>query len=376
MTSTTGFDVAVVGGGVMGCTIALHLARGGMRVAVLERHGLCTQASGINAGTLSMQHPPHPALVPYALGGRDLWRTSGDWLGAEIGFRERGGLVLAFTDEEAEALETRMAERKAAGSPIEVVSAGRAREIEPGLSKHPILASYCALDGFANSSLIGSAFRTALNGASAEVHERSPVTAIEKTGDGFAIHAAGSVGSVIQARRVVLATGVWSAQPLKWLGLAGPIGFVSNQMAVSERMGRVVSRMLGVVAGNLSLKQVDNGTVLIGGGWQGLGHPEKEGTAILRHNLIGNLRMARHAVPALGDVRIVRTWLGYRDDTPDRLPLVGPLPGVEGAFLIVGVRDGFTVGPFMGKVLADFMLGREPEQPLFDPARLVVAVPS
>ena len=111
MTSTTGFDVAVVGGGVMGCTIALHLARGGMRVAVLERHGLCTQASGINAGTLSMQHPPHPALVPYALGGRDLWRTSGDWLGAEIGFRERGGLVLAFTDEEAEALETRMAER-------------------------------------------------------------------------------------------------------------------------------------------------------------------------------------------------------------------------------------------------------------------------
>jgi glycine/D-amino acid oxidase-like deaminating enzyme len=96
----------------------------------------------------------------------------------------------------------------------------------------------------------------------------------------------------------------------------------------------------------------------------------------LRHNLIGNLRMARHAVPALGPARIARTWIGFRDDTPDRLPLVGPLPGAAGAFLIAGVRDGFTVGPFIGKVLADSILGREPEQPIFDPARLVVAAPS
>jgi glycine/D-amino acid oxidase-like deaminating enzyme len=357
----------------MGCTVALHLARSAMRTILLERRGLCTEASGVNAGTLSMQHPPRPELVPYALGGRDRWRTAPDWLGAEVGFRERGGLVLAFTEEEAEALETGMAERKAAGSPIEVVSAKRAREIEPGLSEHPVLASYCALDGFANSSLLGGAFRRALVGAGVEVREQAPVTAIESGGDGFAVHAG---GGVIGARRVVLATGVWSAQPLRWLGLAAPIGFVSNQMAVSECMGRVVARVIGVVAGNLSLKQADNGTVLIGGGWQGLGHPEKEGTAVLRHNLIGNLRVARHAVPALGQARIVRTWIGYRDDTPDRLPLVGPLPGIDGAFLIAGVRDGFTVGPFMGKLLADYILGRRPERPLFDPARLVVAGPS
>ena len=373
MTTTTGFDTAVVGGGVMGCSVALHLARGGMGVALLERRGLCMEASGINAGTLNMQHSPRPVLVPYALGGRDLWRTAPDWLGAEVGFRQRGGLVLAFTDEEAETLEAAMAERKAAGSPIEVVSAKRAREIEPGLSKHPVLASYCALDGFANSSLVGGAFRRALKGAGVEVCEGAPVTLIERTGDGFAVHAA---GTVIGARRVVLATGVWSVRALKWLGLAAPISFVSNQMVVSERMGRVMTRVIGVAVGKLSLKQVDNGTVLIGGGWQGFGHPEKEGTAVLRHNLISNLRMARLAVPALGEARLVRTWFGYRDHTPDLLPLVGPLPGVDGAFLIAGVRDGFTVGPFMGKALADFILDRRPEQPLFDPARLVVAGPS
>ena len=68
--------------------------------------------------------------------------------------------------------------------------------------------------------------------------------------------------------------------------------------------------VVGVASGLLSLKQFANGTVLIGGGWQGIGDPERGGAEIIPDNLIGNLRLARYAIPTLSGGRIVRAWLG------------------------------------------------------------------
>ena len=85
-------DAAVIGGGAMGCTTALHLARGGMRVSLLERRGLCMEASGVNAGTLTLQ-TKQVALVPYALRGYQLWRTASEWFGMDVGVRPKGGLI-------------------------------------------------------------------------------------------------------------------------------------------------------------------------------------------------------------------------------------------------------------------------------------------
>ena len=90
-------DTVVVGGGVMGCTVAFRLAERGQRVVLLERGGLCMQASGVNAGTLSIQIK-RAVLVPYAMRGWDLWRTTRDWLGVDVGFEQVGGVTLAFTD--------------------------------------------------------------------------------------------------------------------------------------------------------------------------------------------------------------------------------------------------------------------------------------
>ena len=79
MSDAKGFDAAVIGGGIMGCTTALHLAQGGMRIAVLDRGPLCRAASGANPGTLSMQ-TKRAALLPYALKGWDWWRPRpGGW---------------------------------------------------------------------------------------------------------------------------------------------------------------------------------------------------------------------------------------------------------------------------------------------------------
>jgi glycine/D-amino acid oxidase-like deaminating enzyme len=87
--------------------------------------------------------------------------------------------------------------------------------------------------------------------------------------------------------------------------------------------------------------------------------------------LIGNLRLAAYTIPKLRRSRVVRAWLGLEGETADALPAIGPLPNIPGAWLIGCVHSGYTSGPYMGKLLAQAILGQEPEMPLFPVDRLL-----
>lgn len=368
----TMLDAAIIGGGIMGCTTALHLARGGMRVGVFEAGGLCMQASGVNAGTLSVQIK-RAALIGYAMRGWELWRDAADWLG-DVGFGQRGGVTLAFTEDEAVMLEKRMTARIEQGAPIELVGANRARELEPGLSDKVVAASYCPLDGYSNSSITGQVYRAALREAGAEVHEHCPIAGV--TGEDGAYSLQGPAERY-RAQRLVLAGGAWLDDLLaRDFALSLPINRRVNQVSVTERMKPVVHRIVGVATGLLTLKQSTNGTVLIGGGWQGKRNEALGRAELDPGNIVGNLRLAHYAVPELAQARVVRSWTGQEGATPDFMPVVGPLPGCDEAYIIGLVRGGYTIGPFMGRLLAQRILGQEPEMPLFDPARIITPMPS
>ena len=362
------FDAAVIGAGAMGATVALHLARGGMRTVLVDRGDICREASGVNAGTLTL-HMTRAALIPYAMRGRQLWLDAPSWLGSDVGARAAPGLSLAFTPAERDMLEQRAAARAARGAPIRLVTPREARAIEPGLNDGVLAAAFCALDGHVTAYLTGRAYRRALVEAGATLMERTPVAAIDRGDGGFRVALAG--GRRIAARRLVLAGGVWLEAMLGWLGLTVPIKCLVNQLVVTERMRPVMRSVVGIANGLLSLKQFDNGSVLIGGGWQGIGDPVRGGVEAVPDNLVGNVRLARHAIPALGETRILRIWLGLESETADALPIVGALPGIPDAYAIGCVHSGYTSAPFMGRLLAERILGREPESPLFDPARLL-----
>jgi len=353
----------------MGAATALFLARGGMRCALVDRAGVCREASGNNAGTLTM-HMTRAALIGYALEGWRMWTTAPQWLGADPGARATPGLSLAYTEAEQAMLESRAQARREQGAPIELVSPERAREVEPGLGPGVRAAALCPVDGHVTANLTGQAFRHALVAAGVELHEGTSVVGIEPGGQGYVLRTG---EDVLRARRVVLAGGVWLEQMLAWLGLHVPIKTLVNQLAVTERVPGVMRTVVGIANGLLSLKQFDNGTVLIGGGWQGIGDRDRRTTEIIPQNLIGNVRLARHVVPALGATRVVRAWLGFEAETADALPIVGALPGHEGAYVIGSVHSGYTSGPYFGRLLAEHILGREPERALFDPGRLIHA---
>lgn len=364
------YDAVVIGGGVMGCATALYLAQGGMRVALVDRGPLCREASGVNAGTLTL-HMTRAALVPYAMRAWQMWMDAEKWLGMGVLATHVPGLTLAFTEAECELVELRAKARRAYGAPIEVITPERAREIEPGLHSGLLKAGYCEIDGFASAYLTGRAFRHALTHAGVEVLENAPVEAVDSGDAGHVIRLDAAAGPPLHARRVVLAGGVWIQNMLAWLGVQIPIKVLINQLIITERIRPVMRTVLSVASGLLSLKQFANGTVLIGGGWQGDGDRERGGVEVRPQNLVGNVRLAAYAVPALAEARIARVWLGLEAETADAMPIIGDVPGVPQAYVVGSAHSGYTSGPFMGRIMAQHILGQEPDLPLFDPARLL-----
>jgi sarcosine oxidase subunit beta len=359
------FDTVVVGGGVMGAAAAVRLAEGGMRVALCETRQLGMGASGVNAGTLSMQTKRVP-LIPYAVRGYELWKKAGD----AVGFRETGSLTLAYTESEAEGLRQRMTARRNAGAPIELISPNAARSLEPRLRDGLAAASFCAADGYANASLTGVYYRGRLRAAGVDVREMTPAQKIVPDGGGVRVH---TPSGMLRAKRVLLATGAWAKTMAEQMGIPLPIRLRVNTVSVTERMPSLIQAVIAHASGMLTLKQAGNGTVLIGGAWQGRGTPDAWNGDIEPESLIANLRLAQFVLPDLAGARLARSWTGFEAQTPDSIPLAGPMPGTSNVFVLCCVRSGYTIGPYIGSLMGDLMLGREPELPLFDPVRLSVA---
>lgn len=368
--TTQRFDVCIVGGGVMGCSTALFLARAGMRVVVVERDALCRSASGVNAGTLTL-HMTRAALVPYAMKAWDMWMRPETWLGKGVLATHAPGLSLAFTDAEVAMLEERAAARRAYGADISVITPQAAKNVDPGINGSIKAAAFCEIDGFASAYLTGRAFYAALREAGVTLMEQFPVGHIERQSAGYGVSTTDRRQSVV-ASRLVLAGGVWLEPLLAMVGVTIPVKTLINQLIVTERMPPVMRSVISIANGLLSMKQFANGTVVIGGGWQGIGSRELGGRETIPESLIGNLRLGQYAVPALANSRVARIWLGLESETADALPMLGPLAQRPDLYVIGCVHSGYTSGPYMGKLLAQQILGKEPEMPLFDPSRLLL----
>ena len=362
------YDVAVIGGGIMGCSTALHLSRHKLKTIIIDSGALCCEASGVNAGTLTL-NMTRSSLIPYAIKGWELWNNTEQWLLGDVGTRSVNGLSLAFTEEEEELLVKRAEARKAMGAPIELVSRKTAQQLEPGLSKSVRAAAWCSKDGFTSAYLTGHAFQKTLGNENVQIKEYSKVNKIENENSYFIIY--NENGEFVKSKRIVLAGGVWLEYMLSLLNICIPIRCLVNQLIITERISPVMKTVLSIANGLLSLKQFANGTVLIGGGWQGIGDTERGGVEAIPKNIIGNIRLACHVIPKLRLGRMARVWLGLEAETTDALPIIGNVPGVANAYVIGSVHSGYTSGPYMGWLLSQFIMGKEPEMPIFDPNRLI-----
>jgi glycine/D-amino acid oxidase-like deaminating enzyme len=380
-------DVVVIGGGLAGCGVAYHLVRdGGADVVVLERGELNAAASGNNSGSIHAQIPVEPFLnggeawarrfaptLRLMMGGIARWKELPEELAApELEVSARGGLVMARTEGEMAMLRRKIAIERAEGLETHLLGREEMRSLAPYLAPDVIGGAFCPIEGKANPLNATFAFARAAQSAGAHILRGVEVTGLVAETDGWRVLT--SAGP-IAARRVVNCAGAEAGRVAAWLGLDLPIEAHPIQVTVTERTAPLIPHLVYSAADRLSLKQSAQGTVLIGGGWPARLHPVTGLPVVSEESLLGNLRLALGAVPAISRLRVVRSWAATVNGTADWRPILGELPAAQrGAFLCFFPWMGFTAGPHVARLIAELVLGRrradDPEIAGFAPGAL------
>jgi len=359
------FDMVIVGGGIMGCSVALDLAEAGMKVAIVEKATLCSGASGVNAGSHSVQIK-RMELTPHALKAKEMWADMSRRLDYDIGYKRTGGLIVALTADEAALQEEKTRKRKEYGVDAYMVTGVRARQIEPLLSDYVIAASYCESDGYADTLRIGRAFTRKLNKLGVCIREHAPVLRFDSVETGFRV-LANKEG--FTSKRILLAAGAWCKELLMMLGVDLPVTYRLNQAMVLDRIESRLQTFIGHMSGLLTLKQSESGKLVLGGGWVAEGDVQTGISSLLTESIVGNLSLAARILPATRQTRLIRAWSGFEADMPDRMPLAGAIPGIDNAFVIGCAQGGYTIGPYLGRLISNQIKGDSIGLPIFDPAR-------
>jgi sarcosine oxidase, subunit beta len=385
-------EVLVVGGGLLGCAAAYYLTRGGARVVLLERGELNREASGQNAGSLHFQlefrmivegdaiAEQFALSLPLCLEAQARWATLEEELGESVGVHLAGGLMVAETDDEIDALRRKSALENRNGLETSILDGDEARAIAPYLGSTIRAACWCPTEGHANPRLAGPAFAAAASRLGARIRPRTEVTGLVPAGSGWRVELAN--GETLDAGAVVVAAGVWSGQVTALAG--APLPLLAHPLTIfaTARTRPLIGHLVQHAGGRLSLKQTVEGNVLVGGGWPSRlfgpsGDDLSRRPALLVGSIAGSAAIAARVAPAVAGLSAIRVWTGVAGVTDDNVPLLGELSGLPGLFVATG-GPGFTLGPTLAQLTADLVLEGVTAFPLetFSPARLAGQVRS
>jgi glycine/D-amino acid oxidase-like deaminating enzyme len=361
-------DVIVIGGGLAGCATAYYLAADGVDVTVLERFDLNTLASGSNAGSLHAQIPHDPfvrygedwaanyaSTVGLLAKSIEMWRTLGDELATDLEVKLRGGLLVARTDADMRAIERKARHERGQGLEIQIFDRSDIQREAPYVSQDMIGGAFCPGEGKANPFTVTPAFARAAQKLAARIERKTDVLGITRTRTGYEV--ATSRG-LFSARRIVNAAGSDAARIAALLGidLADVQGF-PIQVSATERVGPLIPHLLYCASDKLTLKQNQVGSLLIGGGWEANIGPY--GTPVANpESLRRNMGVALSVVPALRDIRVIRTWAAIVNGTDDWKPILGEISKSPGFFVNFFPWMGFTAGPIAARIVANLVQGK------------------
>ncbi len=359
-------EIAVVGAGIAGLCTGLELARAGREVVVLDRGEPWGDASGANAGTISLQ-VKMPEVLEVTRQAIGLWQGLGEDLGIDVGFARPGGLRVATSEADVASLRRSAGLQQARGIEVELLEGEALGRLAPWLGAGVRAASHCPWDSFSNPLVAGHNLVRAC-AERGRVVGHAGVEAIEKTGAAFRLSTA---AGALRCRTLVIAAGAWCGRVAALLGVALPVAVDVNMLSVTEPAPTLFDKIVTHIGGILSLKQYPNGTCMIGGAWQGRGGLESGRKELDYERLLHNIRLAARVVPALAELRVVRAWSGFEAVTPDALPLLGRLPGHDDAYIVGGARGGYSQAPAHGRLLAELIVSGRTSLPIegFDPAR-------
>jgi glycine oxidase len=359
-------DVAVVGGGVIGCACAWALARAGAAVALYERGGIGAEASGASAGVLgplaeSVQ--PGPAAELAVAGLREFesaMATIVEESGIDPEYHRCGVIRMALDPGDVAGLRAALRWQADRGLGLRWVEPAEIAAIEPALA--PAHGGLISRDeAQVRPALLTRALANAAARHGARLHEHVAV-AEPAVMAGRVTGVRLGDGTVRPAGAVLIAGGVWSGA---LVGTA-PVRPVKGQYALLSALPQPLRHI--VFVGHSYLVPRLDGTIYAGATMEDAGYDRR----VTVEGLRGVLEMARTILPALGDAEVIGSGAGLRPGSADGLPILGAVPGVEHLYVATGhFRNGVLMSLITARLMTELMLHGEPSMSLaaFSPGR-------
>ncbi|MEP6942626.1 MAG: FAD-dependent oxidoreductase [Betaproteobacteria bacterium] len=341
--TTSGFDVAVIGGGLVGAALAYGMADAHCRVVVLDEGDRSLRAALGNFGLVWVQGKGAdcPPYARWTLGSARRWPELAQRLqeetGIDVALSQPGGLHLCLSEREAALRAEKVARMQAqrvaplrgpegartqedgAAAHVEMLDRTALRRMLPDVGPDVVAASYCRDDGQVNPLRLLRALREAFERRGGTMMADAEVRAVAPEGGAFTL--ATARGSV-HADRVVLAAGLGSVGLAPQLGLSAPLSAQRGQIVALARMPAMVPLPIETI------RQTAEGTVLLGDS-----HEDTDSTETSTPVLASIARRALRALPGLADANVLRCWAALRVLTPDGLPVYEQSASSPGAFL-------------------------------------------
>lgn len=359
-----GTDVLVIGGGIVGLLTAIELAERGTSVALVDAGE--NAGSTANAGSLHVQMQSRfirlfPDLAPNVEAALPLYKRAAKlWEEIERRFGacdlvRHGGLMLAEGEAQMAFLERKAFREARRGLDVEMLDRAALDRIAPWVGPQIVGAELCRDEGKLNPLL-----------ANANLVRRCEALGIPRHTDWIERLEAGSARMVGMGRRAhypareVVIAAAWGAGGLvAGLGARIPTRAEPLHMNITEPCSAQINHLVQHAERSITLKQFRTGQIVIGGGWpaddRGPGAPP----AVRADSMLGNVSLAARLAPALGTLRVIRTWAGM-NTTADGASIIGRLPGAPRVTLAVPGDAGYTLGPLVAWMAAATVLGTEP----------------
>jgi len=255
-------DVLIIGGGLMGFSIALQLVKRGIRCIVLDKDSPGRHASGVNAGGLR-QLNRDPAEIPLSVAAAEMWHDIESLLDSDCDTHFPGQIRIAENAEDMQRLEERAGMVRAMGfEHEEIIGQQELYQLVPALVPNCKGGLICRNDGYGRPFHALDAFRRKACSLGVEYHASARVDAIERKRN---IWRVSTPKGEFRAPVLVNCAGAWAGRVASALGEPVPLKAAAPMLMITERLPRFIDPVIGAAGRKLSFKQMQNGTLLIGG---------------------------------------------------------------------------------------------------------------
>ncbi len=363
-------DYAIIGGGVVGLSLAWGLLRRGRTVTVLDGDDGSFRASRGNFGLVWVQSKGmnQPRYARWSQQSAAIWAEFAAELGSNTGqnvpLEQRGGYDLHFSEEtlEAKAAQYETLKAKLGGDyPYEVLGHNALRKEEPHIGPKVVGAILHYQDGHANPLRLLMALAADVRRMGGRVLTGKTVTGVTKP-DGFRVACAD--GTMVGAGKVVLSAGLGAAELGPRMGFRAPVRAQRGQVLITEKLPKLINRP------SLIARQVDEGGIQIGATNEEVGLDDR----VTQPGLSGLAARAVAAYPALAKAQLLRSWGALRVLSPDGLPIYQESATMPGAFLVT-CHSGITLAAAHARLMPDWLEGSDvaPNLEVFSEDRFAVS---